>query len=252
MFADFDQIKVGETRSLNRTITEADVRRFVEMTGDDNPLHIDRDFAEETSFKDIVVHGMLGASFISTVIGTQLPGPGALWVSQSLDFLLPVRDVRVDGHRVDWSRPNRHELRVQAPVGAGTRYEVAVRYGGLPARRSWDGERNWLADDTEVQPDLIVAARTQFTRKELPGPPLLAVEVLSPSTRRVDLLLKRDRLQAAGVPSYWLADPEHGTVTVLELRDGVYAEVAHVEGESACEVSQPFRVRLVPADLLEG
>lgn len=91
MFADFDRIEVGETRSLVRTITEADVRRFVEMTGDDNPLHIDRSFAEETAFKDIVVHGMLGASFISTVIGTQLPGPGALWVSQNLDFLLPVR-----------------------------------------------------------------------------------------------------------------------------------------------------------------
>ena len=91
MFADFDEIRVGETRSLVRTISEADVRRFVEMTGDDNPLHIDRAFAEETSFKDIVVHGMLGASFISTVIGTQLPGPGALWVSQSLDFVLPVR-----------------------------------------------------------------------------------------------------------------------------------------------------------------
>lgn len=91
MFADFDSIEAGETRSLTRTITEADVRRFVEMTGDDNPLHVDRSFAEETSFKDIVVHGMLGASFISTVIGTQLPGPGALWVSQNIEFLLPVR-----------------------------------------------------------------------------------------------------------------------------------------------------------------
>lgn len=91
MFADFNQIDVGEKRSLIRTIGEADVRRFVEMTGDDNPLHVDRAFAGETAFKDIVVHGMLGASFISTVIGTQLPGPGALWVSQTIDFLLPVR-----------------------------------------------------------------------------------------------------------------------------------------------------------------
>jgi 3-oxoacyl-[acyl-carrier protein] reductase len=91
MFADFERIAVGETRSIVRRIAEADVRRFVEMTGDDNPLHVDRAFAEETAFKDIVVHGMLGASFISTVIGTQLPGPGALWVSQNLDFLLPVR-----------------------------------------------------------------------------------------------------------------------------------------------------------------
>ena len=91
MFSDFDAIKVGDTRTLTRTIGEADVRRFVEMTGDDNPLHVDRAYAEATSFKDIVVHGMLGASFISTVIGTQLPGPGALWIAQSLEFLLPVR-----------------------------------------------------------------------------------------------------------------------------------------------------------------
>jgi 3-oxoacyl-[acyl-carrier protein] reductase len=91
LFADFDAINVGDTRTLVREIGELDVRRFVEMTGDDNPLHVDRAFAETTSFRDVVVHGMLGASFISTVIGTQLPGPGALWVSQSLEFLSPVR-----------------------------------------------------------------------------------------------------------------------------------------------------------------
>ncbi|MEU2348197.1 SDR family oxidoreductase [Modestobacter sp. NPDC049651] len=91
MFTDFDAIQVGDTRSLVRTITEADVRRFVDMTGDDNPLHVDPAYAETTAFKDVVVHGMLGASFLSTVIGTQLPGPGALWVSQDLEFLRPVR-----------------------------------------------------------------------------------------------------------------------------------------------------------------
>ena len=108
-----------------------------------------------------------------------------------------------------------------------------------------------LAEDTEVQPDLIVAPRSQFTRKMLPGPPLLAVEVLSPSTRRVDLHLKRDRLQSAGVPSYWLVDPAGPSVTVLELQDGSYVEVAHVVGDEACEVSAPFPVRLVPEQLLE-
>jgi 3-oxoacyl-[acyl-carrier protein] reductase len=91
IFADFDSIREGDSKKLVRKISEADIRKFVEMTGDDNPLHVDRSYAETTSFKDIVVHGMLGASFISTVIGTQLPGPGALWVSQSFEFLLPVR-----------------------------------------------------------------------------------------------------------------------------------------------------------------
>ena len=108
-----------------------------------------------------------------------------------------------------------------------------------------------LADDTEVQPDLLVAPREQFTDKELPGPPLLAVEVLSPSTRRVDLLLKRDRLQDAGVPSYWLVDPDALTVTVLELRGGVYAEVAVVGGDEVCEVDRPFPVWITPARLLD-
>jgi Uma2 family endonuclease len=108
-----------------------------------------------------------------------------------------------------------------------------------------------LADDTEVQPDLIVAERTQFTRGELPGPPLLAVEVLSPSTRRVDLLLKRDRLQSAQVPSYWLVDPDGPSVTVLELQQGAYVEVARADGRAACEVERPFPLAMVPQDLLD-
>lgn len=90
-FGDFDAIDVGDSAFLDKSIEEADIRRFVEMTGDDNPLHVDPDYAETTPFKDIVVHGMLGASFISTIIGTKLPGRGALWVSQSMEFLLPVR-----------------------------------------------------------------------------------------------------------------------------------------------------------------
>lgn len=108
-----------------------------------------------------------------------------------------------------------------------------------------------IADDTEIQPDLIVSPRSQFTREELPGAPLLAVEVLSPSTRRIDLLLKRDRLQQAGTPSYWLVDPVGPTVTVLELREGAYVEVAHVTGEQAYDAALPFPVRLVPVELLD-
>jgi Uma2 family endonuclease len=108
-----------------------------------------------------------------------------------------------------------------------------------------------LADDTELQPDLWVARRADLAEKELPVPPLLAVEVLSPSTRRVDRLLKRDRLQEAGVPSYWLVDPAGPEVTVLELRDGAYAEVAVVGPGEAVELTQPFPVRLEPSALLD-
>ena len=87
----FDKIKLKQTAEINHTITEDDINKFVELTGDDNRIHIDHNFASETGFKKPVAHGMLGASFISTVIGTKLPGDGALWLSQSLDFLLPVR-----------------------------------------------------------------------------------------------------------------------------------------------------------------
>lgn len=106
-----------------------------------------------------------------------------------------------------------------------------------------------LADDTEVQPDLLVAPRSQFTERELPGAPLLAVEVLSPSTRRVDLLLKRDRLQEAGVPSYWLVDPDLPAVTVLELRDGVYVEAVAGAGEDLLTVSAPWPMTFTPVSL---
>lgn len=87
----FDEIAIGASAEVVHTITERDLEKFVDLTGDDNRLHVDKNYAKETSFKGRVVHGMLGASFISTVIGTKLPGDGALWFSQTLEFLLPVR-----------------------------------------------------------------------------------------------------------------------------------------------------------------
>ena len=87
----YDSIKIGDSAEIVHKITADDVSKFVELTGDDNKLHINEDYASQTSFKKPVVHGMLGASFISTIIGTKLPGDGALWFSQSIEFLLPVR-----------------------------------------------------------------------------------------------------------------------------------------------------------------
>ena len=87
----YDSIQIGDIAEIIHLITQSDINEFVKLTGDDNKLHVNKDYAESTSFKKPVVHGMLGASFISTVIGTKLPGDGALWYSQNLDFLLPVR-----------------------------------------------------------------------------------------------------------------------------------------------------------------
>ncbi len=91
----YSEINVGDTETLSHTVTKSDIDKFVNLTGDDNRLHIDEKFASKTHFKKPVVHGMLGASFISTLIGTKLPGDGALWFSQTLEFLLPVR---IDDH----------------------------------------------------------------------------------------------------------------------------------------------------------
>jgi len=87
----YADIHVGDKERLHHTITASDIETFVQLTGDDNRLHVDSTYAQKTPFKKPVVHGMLGASFISTIIGTKLPGDGALWFSQSLEFLLPVR-----------------------------------------------------------------------------------------------------------------------------------------------------------------
>ena len=87
----YSEINIGDKETLSHVITKEDIGKFVELTGDDNKLHIDEKFASRTNFKKPVVHGMLGASFISTIIGTKLPGDGALWFSQTLEFLLPVR-----------------------------------------------------------------------------------------------------------------------------------------------------------------
>lgn len=87
----YNEIETGMVKELTHQLTQEDINRFVELTGDDNKLHTDVDYATKTSFKKPVAHGMLGASFISTIIGTRIPGDGALWFSQSLEFLLPVR-----------------------------------------------------------------------------------------------------------------------------------------------------------------
>ncbi len=87
----YSKINVGDSAKIKHIITSKDIEKFVELSGDDNRLHVDKEFASKTSFKKPVAHGMIGASFISTIIGTKIPGDGALWYAQSLEFLLPVR-----------------------------------------------------------------------------------------------------------------------------------------------------------------
>ncbi len=86
-----DELKVGQTARFSKTITETDIYLFAGITGDLNPAHVDEEFAKKTFFKTRIAHGMLSASFISTIIGTMLPGPGTIYLSQEVRFLAPVK-----------------------------------------------------------------------------------------------------------------------------------------------------------------
>jgi 3-hydroxybutyryl-CoA dehydratase len=86
-----EELKVGDVAEFSKTITEADVVLFAGITGDLNPAHIDEAWAQGTRFKGRIVHGMFSAGLISAVIGTRLPGPGTIYVSQEVRFLAPVR-----------------------------------------------------------------------------------------------------------------------------------------------------------------
>lgn len=126
-----------------------------------------------------------------------------------------------------------------------------------------DGHRYELIDGTLVvtpspafrhqhEPDLLVARREDFAERDLPVAPLLAVEILSPSTRRIDLMLKRSRYEAAGTASYWVVDADVPSVTAWEQRDGAYVLTGEATGNEELSLTLPFPVTLVPARLVEG
>jgi acyl dehydratase len=83
-------LKVGDTAAISRQITSDDIHAFAELTGDHNPLHLDEAVAAQTRFGRRIAHGMFGASLISAVLGTSLPGPGSIYLNQTLQFLAPV------------------------------------------------------------------------------------------------------------------------------------------------------------------
>lgn len=109
-----------------------------------------------------------------------------------------------------------------------------------------------LADDTVLEPDVLVARQSDLTDRDLPAVPLLAVEVLSPSSRRIDLLLKHSRLEAAGCPTYWIVDPDEPSLTAWELADGTYVPVGTVTGTQPYAAAKPFPVTITPADLVSA
>ncbi|MEY4845885.1 MAG: hypothetical protein RL312_2166 [Pseudomonadota bacterium] len=87
----FEDLTVGLTAKFSKTITEADIVLFAAVTGDTNPMHLDAEYAATSIFKERIAHGMLAAGLITKVLGTQLPGPGTIYMSQTLKFRAPVK-----------------------------------------------------------------------------------------------------------------------------------------------------------------
>ena len=86
-----DKLSVGQSARFSKTITETDIYLYAGISGDFNPAHVNEQYAAKTFFKTRIAHGMLTASFISTLIGTILPGPGSIYMRQELNFLAPVK-----------------------------------------------------------------------------------------------------------------------------------------------------------------
>lgn len=93
----FEDLEVGQEASMSRVVTEADIVAYAALSGDYNPVHLDPDYAEHTIFKERIAHGILSAGYISAIFGMKLPGPGAIYISQTLNFKGPVKiDDRVE------------------------------------------------------------------------------------------------------------------------------------------------------------
>ncbi|HZC26358.1 MAG TPA: Uma2 family endonuclease [Actinopolymorphaceae bacterium] len=108
----------------------------------------------------------------------------------------------------------------------------------------------WLAEDTVVEPDVLVARRDELTDRGLFGPPLLVVEVLSPGNRGTDLVSKRTSYERSGCPSYWIVDPDIPSLLELQLRDGRYVETADVKADEPFHTTAPYPVSFTPSSLV--
>jgi 3-hydroxybutyryl-CoA dehydratase len=130
-----EDFEVGQHVTFSKTFTEEDLRRFIEITGDVNPLHVDEEFARGTRFGRRVLQGMLTASIFSTMVGMLLPGTGAIYRSQTLTFLLPVYlDETVTAHFVVRAVDRaKHRLRIDTWIenAAGEHVIEGVCEAGL-------------------------------------------------------------------------------------------------------------------------
>jgi len=93
----FEDLEVGQEASMSRIVSEADIVAYAALSGDYNPVHLDPEYAAKTIFRERIAHGILSAGYISALFGMKLPGPGAIYISQTLNFKGPVKiDDRVE------------------------------------------------------------------------------------------------------------------------------------------------------------
>jgi 3-hydroxybutyryl-CoA dehydratase len=134
----FEDLSVGQTASIAKTITDADILLYSAISMDTNPLHLDAEAAKLGPFGERIAHGMLSAGLISAVLGTRLPGPGAIYMRQSLRFALPVKigdTVRATVEVISLNpEKNRATLRTVCTVGADVVIEGEA-YVQVPSRR---------------------------------------------------------------------------------------------------------------------
>ena len=133
------KLQVGDTAARSKTITQADVRAFAELTGDHNPVHLDEEFAATTFFKRPIAHGMLSASLISAVLANDLPGQGSIYLGQTLQFVAPVfpgdeitARVTVTAVRDDKPIAKLETICVNQRDEVVIRGEATVHYGNCP------------------------------------------------------------------------------------------------------------------------
>ena len=134
----YDALEVGQTASYSKTVSERDVQLFAEVSGDHNPVHLDAEYAAETMFKERIAHGMFSGALISAAIACELPGPGTIYLGQSLKFSRPVK--LGDTLRV--------ELEVLEKLPKG-RVRLATRVFNQNQEQVVDGEAEVLAPRAE-------------------------------------------------------------------------------------------------------
>lgn len=117
----FEDLAIGMAAKMARVVTDADVVQFANLSGDHNPVHLDEAYAAGTLFQGRIAHGILTASYISAVLGTKLPGPGAIYISQTLNFRAPVRigDEVVTQVKIRDLLPHKHRVMLDCACVVG-------------------------------------------------------------------------------------------------------------------------------------